>query len=186
MAAATQNLQKAVDRQARYANTHRRDLTFNLGDQVWLSTENLKLPGPARKFQARRLGPYKIIEVRSPVNYVLALPADMRIHNVFHVSQLTPYVPSPPEFFSRPHRPPPVGYARGTPMYNVEAILDRKWDHRPDQRRNEWFYFVKWEGYDSDDNTWEPRRNLRNVQHMVDDYDARFPIPVPGPKLPRW
>ena len=186
LTAAKKNIETAITRQAKYANTHRRHLTFNQGDKVWLSTENLKLPGPARKFQARRLGPYEIVEVRPPLNYRLALPSDMRIHPVFHVSLLSPYVPSPPAYASRPTRPPPVGYARGTPMYNMEAILNRKWDREIGKTRNEWFYLVKWEGYPEDDNTWEARRSLRSAYDMIDNYDAAFPAPTPGPKIPRW
>ena len=28
-------------------------------------------------------------------------------------------------------------------------------------------YFVKWENYDSDQNTWEPIENLENCQNMI-------------------
>ena len=28
-------------------------------------------------------------------------------------------------------------------------------------------YLVKWEGYRSDENTWEPQSNLKNVKHLI-------------------
>ncbi|KAJ9521153.1 hypothetical protein QJQ45_022856, partial [Haematococcus lacustris] len=44
----------AQDRQQRYANKRRRDVTFSLGDSVLLSTKNLRnAPGKARKFLPR-------------------------------------------------------------------------------------------------------------------------------------
>ena len=90
------------------------------------------------------------------------------------------------QFESRPSRPPPVGYSRGDPLHNVEAILHRKWDNEIGKRRKEWFYLVKWEGFDSSENTYERRSNLRNVKSLVDEYDDAHPPPIPGPKLPKW
>ncbi|KAJ9519286.1 hypothetical protein QJQ45_023083, partial [Haematococcus lacustris] len=46
----------AQDRQQRYANKRRRDVTFSLGDSVLLSTKNLRnAPGKARKFLPRQV-----------------------------------------------------------------------------------------------------------------------------------
>ncbi|KAJ9504838.1 hypothetical protein QJQ45_030502 [Haematococcus lacustris] len=46
----------AQDRQQRYANKRRRDVTFSVGDSVLLSTKNLRnAPGRARKFLPRQV-----------------------------------------------------------------------------------------------------------------------------------
>ncbi|KAJ9512384.1 hypothetical protein QJQ45_012998 [Haematococcus lacustris] len=46
----------AQDRQQRYANKRRRDVTFSVGDSVLLSTKNLRnAPGKARKFLPRQV-----------------------------------------------------------------------------------------------------------------------------------
>ncbi|KAJ9526232.1 hypothetical protein QJQ45_009699 [Haematococcus lacustris] len=51
----------AQDRQQRYANKRRRDVTFSVGDSVLLSTKNLRnAPGRARKFLPRYVGPFKV------------------------------------------------------------------------------------------------------------------------------
>jgi hypothetical protein len=44
---------------------------------------------------ARYCGPFEILEKIGPIAYMLAFPASMRVHNVFHVSLLKKYVSDP-------------------------------------------------------------------------------------------
>ena len=44
---------------------------------------------------ARFCGPFKILDRIGSVAYILALPASMNVHNVFHVSFLKKYVQYP-------------------------------------------------------------------------------------------
>ena len=37
---------------------------------------------------------------------------------------------------------------------------------------SEWKYLVKWEGYSSSENTWEPIKNLKNVWPLVDEFES--------------
>jgi hypothetical protein len=53
---------------------------------------SLKL-GSYAKLVARFCGPFEILERIGPVSYMIALPASMSIHNVFHVSLLKKYMP---------------------------------------------------------------------------------------------
>ena len=73
---------------AGFANRHRRDLSFSVGDRVWLSTRYLPAKGTARKLSALFAGPFVILQQVGPVAYRLQLPVDWQIHDVFHVSQL--------------------------------------------------------------------------------------------------
>eukprot|EP00798_Chlamydomonas_sp_ICE-L_P002508 gene2508-biopygen3525 len=55
-------LQAAQDRQRTYANQHRRPVTFLIGQEVMLSTKNLKYwPGRARKLLPRFVGPFPVV-----------------------------------------------------------------------------------------------------------------------------
>jgi hypothetical protein len=91
-----QNLKVAQDRQKSYADKNRTHREFKVGDHVFLkvksSRSSLKL-GSWTKLAARFCGPFEILERIGPVAYMIALPASMSIHNVFHVSLLNKYIP---------------------------------------------------------------------------------------------
>jgi hypothetical protein len=52
---------------------------------------NLKTTHLMHKLQAKRYGPFQISKVISHVAYQLKLPLSWKIHNVFHISYLSPY-----------------------------------------------------------------------------------------------
>src|SRR5271155_4801219 len=102
MKIAKDSLMEAQDRQAKYANQHKRHQVFKEGDQVLLSMCNINNPvdrnQPTKKLTNRFAGPYIITKVISTTAYKLDLPNTMKIHPVFHVSLLKPYQPSSTDF----------------------------------------------------------------------------------------
>ena len=68
-----------------------------MGDHVFLKVKvrrgSLKL-GNCSKMEARYCGTFEILERIGHVAYMLALPASLSIHNLFHVSLLKNYVPN--------------------------------------------------------------------------------------------
>ena len=57
-----QNINAAASYAARYANQHRRELTFEVGLKVWFRTTNLPLPsGVSRKLTSPWTGPYEVV-----------------------------------------------------------------------------------------------------------------------------
>ncbi|KAI2647070.1 Transposon Tf2-6 polyprotein [Labeo rohita] len=83
----------------RYTIQHRRrhppGRLFHVGDRVYLSTRNINLKTETKKLTPRFIGPYKITHRLNPVTFRLQLPASLRIHPVFHQSQLKPVFFSP-------------------------------------------------------------------------------------------
>jgi hypothetical protein len=75
------------------ANKKRRDIQFAVGDWSWLKTDHLVLPPSlSRKLAAKWIGPYQIKKVINPVAMELQLPSNLRLHPVFHVSNLKPHL----------------------------------------------------------------------------------------------
>jgi hypothetical protein len=64
---------------------------FVAEQRVWLEGTNLKTSHLTKKLTPKHYGPFPINDVISPVVYHLTLPPSWKIHNVFHVSLLTPY-----------------------------------------------------------------------------------------------
>jgi hypothetical protein len=91
-----QNLKFCQDRKKSYADKSITHIEFKVGDHVFLKVKanrsSMKL-GNYAKLAARFCGPFEILERIGPVAYMLALPASMIVHNVFHVSLLKKYIP---------------------------------------------------------------------------------------------
>jgi hypothetical protein len=51
--------------------------------------------GSCTNLEARFCGPFEILERIGRVAYMLALPASMNVHNLFHVSLLKKYIHDP-------------------------------------------------------------------------------------------
>ena len=93
------NLKIARDRQRSYADNRRKDLQFEIGDQVFLMISPWKGVlrfGKRGKLNPRYIGPYEIVSKVGPVAFKLKLPPELsRIHDTFHVSMLRKYISDP-------------------------------------------------------------------------------------------
>jgi transposase InsO family protein len=124
------------------------------GDKVYLLTKNMKIKRPSKKLDHVKVGPFLIIERRGPVNYKLELPKGSKRHPVFHVSLLEPADPSTPIQESFHYE------TEEEDEYEVEKILDQRGQK----------YLIKWKNCDDTENTWEPLRNLRNCQDLLQQF----------------
>ena len=88
--------------QKRYADRQQQEKVFEEGNLVLLSTSHLALLTPSCKLSAKFVGPFSIVKQVSPVAFCLDLPGTMKIHSVFHVSQLQRYEDLAPD-----HNNPP-------------------------------------------------------------------------------
>jgi hypothetical protein len=87
-----ENLKIAQSRQQSYADTRRSELSFEVGDYVYLKvspirgTKRFRVKG---KLAPRYIGPYQIQARRGEVAYQLSLLENLStMHDAFHVSQL--------------------------------------------------------------------------------------------------
>jgi hypothetical protein len=86
----------------------------------------------------------------------------MSIHDVVNVSRLKLDRRDKNNIYITP--PPPVRTSRTGTFYVVEAIVG----HRPDKDKGgAWEYEVKWEGWDTAENTWEPVVNLGKAADLL-------------------
>ncbi|MFX6572610.1 hypothetical protein ABTG52_06415, partial [Acinetobacter baumannii] len=108
-----QNLHKAQQRMKHQADKHRQDKVFDIGDKVLLKLRTYRqksLRGHVnQKLSPRFFGPYTVVRRVGAAAYELDLPPTARIHRVFHVSLLRPFVgssavsisPLPPLFYGK-------------------------------------------------------------------------------------
>jgi Chromo (CHRromatin Organisation MOdifier) domain/Integrase zinc binding domain len=165
LAKAKKCLELAQQRDKQYANAHRRHVTFKPGDRVLVNTTNFNFQraNRSKKLLPRYMGPFAVVKTVGQVAYKLDLPANMKIHDVFHVSLLKPY-----SWNGKTVPPPPVIYEDGVPEYEVQRVLDHR-DHRRGRTKRREF-LVHWQGYGPEHSSWEPESNLTNCQEAVQQY----------------
>ncbi|GJE91950.1 chromo domain-containing protein [Phanerochaete sordida] len=160
--------------QTHHANRHRRDENLDrgqedplqVGDKVYLSTENLSLPQRrARKLVPKFIGPYTILESDPTTSsYTLQLPPDLSsrgIHPKFHVSKLRRHYANDDLLF--PHRETQVYYDMGEledKEWLVEEINGHRWIGKKIEFQVKWNY---------GDTTWEPYDSCKDLE-ALDNY----------------
>jgi hypothetical protein len=119
------NLEMAQNRMKVMADKNRSNLQFQVGDRVLLKlqpyTQTSIASRPFPKLSFKYFGPFKIVERVDAVAYQLELPPDSRIHDVFHVSQLKPFL----AYYSPVYSELPVTTDIEAAAAMPEQILDR-------------------------------------------------------------
>ncbi len=127
---------------------------YKEGDQVWLEAKNLKTMHPSHKLRARRYGPFTVTKVLSHVTCQLELPWSWKIHDVFHMSYLSPFKETKEHGINFLEPPPDI--VEGQPEWKVEEIIDTRLFGKNKKRQ----YRVRWKGYLQAHDTWEPEENV--------------------------
>ena len=57
-------------------------------------------------------------------------------------------------------------------MFEVEKIINSR------IYRNKKYYLIKWLCYPINESTWEPKSNLKNLNYMLDRFEAEYPYSI--------
>ena len=179
------NLKNAQEKQKKYADRKRREVSYQVGDRVMLSGADW-IEGKG-KLLSKFWGPFTVLEVLSPLTVRLELPPSLRrIHDVFYVGKLKPFKDSQRSYPTRQQldRPPPQVQG-DDPEWEVEKVLDKRvvlvgqGRGRPKLALTQ--YLVHWLGYPTEQDSWEDEENLLNAPEAISDYEqSLWTDPVPA------
>ena len=162
-------LKVAQDRQKSYADQHRKEMEFQVGEKVFLKVSpwrGIMRFGNKGKLSPRYIGPYEIVEKIGPLAYKLALPPNLaRIHDVFHVSMLRRYRSDP----SHVLKDSEVILAENL-SYAEEPVTIV--DHKIKQLRQREIPMVKivWKHHGVEEATWATEEKMRrDYPHLFND-----------------
>jgi hypothetical protein len=163
-----ENIKVAQSEQKSYVDKRRRDLSFEVGDFVYLKvspmrgTRRFKVKG---KLSPRYVGPFKIVNRKGEVAYQLELlPQLLDVHDVFHVSQFKKCLWIPEE--QLPMEELDLG---GDLTYNEKLIKILDTAERVTHNKVIKICKVQWSHHTEDEATWEHKEELRT------DYPELFP-----------
>ena len=142
------------------ADKHRRDVVFAVGDLVYLKLKPFRQHTVVRRYcqklAAKFFGPYQILERIGTVAYRLKLPAESKIHPVFHISQLKAALGHDQVL----QQLPPSYADLENLLWEPEEILASRCNER-----NEVELLVRWKNREEHDNSWM----------MLQEFQASFP-----------
>ena len=161
----TENMKDAQEKQMNNANIHRKDIKYEVGDLVWVSTKNIITNRPSKKLDHKMIGPYPIIKVVGS-SYQVQLPESVRIFDTFHPSLLRKASEDP--LPGQINEPAPPVVIDDEEEWEVDDILDARKHYRRVQ------FLVKWKGHDEDRN-WYNSEGFRNATEIVKDFYEKYP-----------
>jgi len=130
---------------------------FEVEERVYLRTDNIHVKQRSKKLNNKSIKPFKIKRNIKGLSYELDLPKEMRIHSVFHAFMLqccNQFIPLQIIETS----------VELDEEYQVKNILEKR------MISGKTHYLIKWKGYNTSENTWEPIENLnscaRTLQHF--------------------
>ncbi|KAJ1043743.1 hypothetical protein NDA10_006174 [Ustilago hordei] len=158
-----EQIREAQRRSVDQYNRKHKDIEFKVGDMVYINHRNWKTRRPTPKLDTQFAGPYPVQEWVGRRAYRITLPANLRVHDVFHVSMLEPARTS--SLPQRAEQPTIPSLPDEDLDFEVEALID-KHSHNGTTE-----YKVLWRGYSEEAASWEPVENL-NCPDLIQEYEV--------------
>jgi hypothetical protein len=144
---------------------------FEIGDLVMLSSRNLNIEHlgvsaeGTKKFGPLWIGPYPVLKKSSIDTYELQMPSSLKLHPHFHTSLLKRYHKDNNENRNNKPNEGMIGAGGQDEAFLIEDVVNHKKDG------DTIYYQIKWVGYPTDDNTWEPLENIRKpASGLISNY----------------
>ncbi|KZV25174.1 hypothetical protein F511_41449 [Dorcoceras hygrometricum] len=155
-------MKTAQSRQKSYADSHRRDLNFKVGDHVFFKITPMKGVmrfGKKGKLSPRFIGSFQILERIGTLAYRLALPPEMSaVHNVFNISALRKYIVNSLHVL----RHEPIQLSSDLSYEEVpENILAR--ENRKLRNRTIPMIKIQWANHTEREATWEVESDMQRI-----------------------
>ena len=167
------NLKEAQYFYKSYTDKKRKDKYFQIGDHVYLKVKEKQsslILGRCGKLEPWFCGSFETLDKKGPVDYELAFPTHVRVHNVFHASLLNKYV------YGTKHV---VDLSLLQVEPNVEFFLDPSHilEKREVHLRNCTMVQLKvqWKHFEAEEATWENEATMRKA------YPTLFHDIIPSP-----
>ena len=174
---AQDGVSQAQQRYATQANKKRREIDFDVGDSVWVTTKHWNLHRPSRKLAEQNAGPFRILE-RYGNAFKLDLPDSIKVHPVFNADKLRKEPNDPLE--GQVNKAPPPIEVDGEQEWEVDRILGVRLVH------GKLKYRVKWLGFDDDLDEY-PASNFKHAPQALKDFHDKYPeLPGPPRNLDYW
>jgi hypothetical protein len=150
-----EQLQNSSQDYKRRVYQHRRELQFEVGNQVLAHLKKERLPrGTYNKFKMKKIGPCKILRKFDVNSYEIELPYDVGISCIFNISDLYPYRG---DEAGETKDQKEIQWEKKMPIAEksqIEKIIDHRISKKT--RRKTYFeYLVKWKGHPIEDASWE-------------------------------
>jgi hypothetical protein len=175
---ARSNIFSSQRRQKAQADKHRREVDFDVGDEVLVSNRSWDTGRPSRKLDHQAAGPYRIVE-KVGNSFKLDLLEGMNVHPVFSPDKLRLASHSRPLPGQIVDPPPPV-IIDGEQEWEVDEILDSR------IRWKKLYYRVQWLGHDPDPK-WYPAEDFSNAPWRLREFHEKYPDkPGPPALLDEW
>ncbi|KAJ1570474.1 hypothetical protein NDA15_007623 [Ustilago hordei] len=158
-----EQIREAQHRSVNQYNRKHKDIEFKVGDMVYINRRNWKTRRPTPKLDTRFAGPYPVQERVGRRAYRITLPANLRVHDVFHVSMLEPARTS--SLPQRAEQPTIPSLPDEDLDFEVEALIDKRSHNGTTE------YKVLWRGYSEEAASWEPVENL-NCPDLIQEYEV--------------